>query len=125
MVGCGPQEEFRGCSDITISGKGATTTEVPEGPGAPESTPASPTEFTYSPIVSIILSIVTFLATVLLLALLYIYYYEVGRRVKSYLKGGGNKVQKMPPVPPPRVKRRAPEPGEHLKGYSLGVESIA
>lgn len=123
MVGCGPQEEFRACADITISGKGATTTtEISVEPTA--ATPLPPTESTYSPIVSVVLSIMTFLATVLLLAVLYIYYYEVVGRIKFYLKGGSKK-QKVIPVPPPRIKRRAPEPSDIMHNVNLRIESLA
>ncbi|KAF2894295.1 hypothetical protein ILUMI_11887, partial [Ignelater luminosus] len=61
QVGCGPQEEFRACADITI-GKGIVieTTTDPESTITPDITlPES--EESYSPISAIIITIVSFL----------------------------------------------------------------
>lgn len=124
MVGCGPQEQFRSCADITISEKGSKATEKPttEGPEGP--TPPTQ-EYIYSPLISIIISLVAFLFTVLLLAILYIYYYEVGKRVKSCLKFGNSKIDTMEktPIPPPRIKRRTQDNNGGM--YSVNLESVA
>lgn len=127
MVGCGPQEEFRACADISITGKGAKPTEKPYSPTSetPEGQTPPTQEYIYSPIVSIIISLLAFAFTVLLLATLYIYYYEVGKRIKSCIKGGSkDTLQKnSTPVPPPRIKRKAPEPNGNM--YSVNLESVA
>jgi hypothetical protein len=132
-VGCGPQEEFRACADITISGKATDDTMVPEEeptqPEVPETStvvaPPTPEE-SHSPITALILSLVSFLVVFLILSLLYIHFYQVGRQLKSWLKGdktiGG---ETQAPLPPPRAKRNKSLDRDGLDEVDLKVESMA
>ncbi|XP_025834194.1 uncharacterized protein LOC108744522 isoform X2 [Agrilus planipennis] len=105
-VGCGPQEEFRACADVTISGKNVpemtppieTTppvyvpTTATQYPAVPTTTVVVPTELptpeeSYNPIVAIFISVITFLVVSLILFLLYIHYYQIGGRIKGWIKG--------------------------------------
>nr|XP_015836356.1 PREDICTED: uncharacterized protein LOC661801 isoform X1 [Tribolium castaneum] len=125
-VGCGPQEEFRACADVTISGKGVQemeedTTEV-EVEVATTTVAAPPSgEETHSPITALVLSLVSFLLVFLILSLLYIHFYQVGKQLKSWLKGDKDKEQA--PMPPPRTRRARNVDG--LDEVDLKVESVA
>lgn len=124
-IGCGPQEEFRACADIEISGKGAEPMvpeeELPEEPEITTTTAITTVappqwEESYSPFATFILSIASFLVVFLVLVILYFHFYQVGRRLKEWLKGGK---EKAAPVPPPRIRK--------VKSAEVdsGVESIA
>ncbi|RZC00575.1 uncharacterized protein BDFB_010981, partial [Asbolus verrucosus] len=127
-IGCGPQEEFRACADITISGKGSEEPMLPE----PETTttttvaPGVPTpEESYSPITALILSLVSFLVVFLVLSLLYIHFYQVGKQLKTWLKGDKTKgEQTEAPLPPPRTRRQKSSK-DGLDEVDLKVESMA
>ncbi|KAB0791041.1 hypothetical protein PPYR_02841 [Photinus pyralis] len=110
QVGCGPQEEFRACADITI-GKGfveqpETTTIEPEVVVTSTALPPSSDE-SYSPLSAILISIVSFLVVFLIFFLLYFHYYRVGGKIKSWIKQRGeNKTEESgAPMPPPRNRR--------------------
>ncbi|XP_030755205.1 uncharacterized protein LOC115881729 [Sitophilus oryzae] len=139
-VGCGPQEEFRACADITISGKATDEAMVPptqpiepteEDEDYNELVPLSSSpspgdvplpEQSYSPISAIIVSVVSFLVAFLVLFLLYFHFYQVGRKIRDWLKTrrekGETKVsnmQKFPPMVPPRSKKGpAPQPTQSM-----------
>ncbi|KAK5638704.1 hypothetical protein RI129_012999 [Pyrocoelia pectoralis] len=112
QVGCGPQEEFRACADITI-GKGFVETSSPEtiDTEVTSTTTIPPTsEESYNPISAIIISIISFLIALLIFFLLYFHYYRVGGKIKSWLKGRSeNKTDDghtgVIPMPPPRIRR--------------------
>lgn len=135
-VGCGPQEEFRACADITISGKATDEAMVPptvpiipededeynelEPPTAP---PTQSDEQNYSPVSALVVTLVSFLVAFLVLFLLYFHYYQVGRKIRDWIKTrnqkGDNKVSNMrsnyPPIVPPRNKKYpAPQPGQNM-----------
>lgn len=125
-VGCGPQEEFRACADIQI-GKGfPETTESPYYTSTKPTTTQRPTSTTeqtaqplppptYSPITALIISFVSFLVIFLVFLMLYFHYYQVGRRLKMWLKNeprglpagahAGEEKKMCAPMPPPRVKK--------------------
>ncbi|GLV37061.1 uncharacterized protein CBL_02108 [Carabus blaptoides fortunei] len=110
-VGCGPQEEFRACADIAIgsSSTDVDTTLTPDLTTTPADVETPVPEDTYHQ--------------------LYSYYYQVGRTVKQWLKGGQrSKEQPQVPVPPPRARKtRAPPPPYDGRMYnvSLDRESMA
>lgn len=104
-VGCGPQEEFRACADVSIGGKGdspvrptlptrrplfpkvstttvksSTTTE--EVPGVTEGTQINGSDNLW---VGVIISMVSFFFVCLLVSVLYLYYYH-GQAFKIWLK---------------------------------------
>ncbi|XP_066251481.1 uncharacterized protein [Euwallacea similis] len=140
-VGCGPQEEFRACSDITISGKSTDEPMVPptepvtpgededyynelEAPLSPTDTQPTPDQ-SYNPISALMVTLVSFLVAFLILFLLYFHFYRVGRRVRDWIKRrnqkGENKVSNMqsnyPPIVPPRAKKGpAPQPVKTVTG---------
>ncbi|CAG9770059.1 unnamed protein product [Ceutorhynchus assimilis] len=142
-VGCGPQEEFRACSDITISGKATDEPMVPPTvPVAPDedyddyneleppSSVVPPAdeipkpEGTYNPVSALIISVVSFLVAFLILFLLYFHFYQVGKRIREWLKSktenkGEQKVSNMqhyPPMVPSRSKKRpAPQPNPNVR----------
>ncbi|XP_076254086.1 uncharacterized protein LOC143192558 [Rhynchophorus ferrugineus] len=139
-VGCGPQEEFRACADITISGKSTDQPMlVPTEPIIPveeeddddynELIPQSSTfapeiprpEESYSPVSAIVITIVSFLVAFLILFLLYFHFYQVGGKIREWFKNRGEKAEKgekklsnmqhFPPMAPPRSKKGpAPQP---------------
>ncbi|CAD7092479.1 unnamed protein product [Hermetia illucens] len=95
-VGCGPQEEFRACADISIGASGRTTMRPfrPATKTTPSSTDTSeeepdygeteeqiPEEYRY---IGIIIAIVSLLLVLCLLAAIYLYHYH-GGRVKQLL----------------------------------------
>lgn len=138
-MGCGPQEEFRACADITIGGKAGEEPMTLE-PEVPETTttfsvPVIPTEVpspgvvpvpeeSYSPITALIVSLASFLAVFLVFSLLYIHFYQVGRQVKIWLKGDQTRLQnKTPPMPPPRTRRGLGR--ANIDRDSLDDESLA
>lgn len=120
-VGCGPQEEFRACSDIQIgegvfvppAPKANTTTDVISKPTEPAE---STDESIFPTIIIISLILILILCT---LAAIYRYHYQ-GHKIPQILKWKQNifSSQKpatfqektapvdQPPVPPPRAKRR-------------------
>ncbi|XP_018579161.1 uncharacterized protein LOC108917166 [Anoplophora glabripennis] len=117
-VGCGPQEEFRACADITISGKASdepmvsveeeeTPELVPEYVPTTTIVPSVPTpEESYNPISALIITLVSFLVVFSILSLLYFHFYQVGKQVKNWIKGPSKKTtQNLPPMPPPRARR--------------------
>lgn len=110
QVGCGPQEEFRACSDIQI-GKGfaSETTSVPEEPEEPSTTVLPEPEATYSPISAILISLVSFLVAFLIFFLLYFRYYQVGKKLKKWIKEkrspNRTEIFNHAPAPPPRARR--------------------
>lgn len=135
-VGCGPQEEFRACADITISGKATDEAMVPptvpivpededeynelEPPTGP---PTQSDEQSYSPVSALVVTLVSFLVAFLVLFLLYFHFYQVGRKIRDWIKTrnqkGDNKVSNMrsnyPPIVPPRNKKYpAPQPGQNM-----------
>lgn len=120
-VGCGHQEEFRACADISI-GKGPTYEPTTEGyttttiiPSTTDSTLPKPEE-SYNPFTAILITVLSFLVISLVLFLLYFHYYQVGRQVKTWVNGIWKKSTNdakaseevhndQAPMPPPRVKR--------------------
>ncbi|XP_012282768.1 uncharacterized protein LOC105700977 [Orussus abietinus] len=107
-VGCGPQEEFRGCADIAIGDEEATLpprTSKPEtstsetAPGLPDERESGPI-WLYGLVITGTCLLVAFAAS----ALLYTYYYH-SDRAKKWLMAKKLFASKMPPVAPPRHKR--------------------
>lgn len=133
-VGCGPQEEFRACADITIAGKGTDSPLLPESTTAtipvttitevPATTPEP--EATHSPITALVISIVTFLLVFLILSLFYFHFYRVGSQVKSWIKGGDMPDMRRvaTPLPPPRGRRTMRE-RDDLYHVNMRGESLA
>ncbi|KAK1124526.1 hypothetical protein K0M31_006874 [Melipona bicolor] len=112
-VGCGPQEEFRSCADITIGDD--VEPLLPELPAKPptKSVPGekSSTEPTLVPessgpywLFSIIIAGTCLLVVLAAMALLYSYYYHSGR-AKKWLMGRRLLTPESPPVAPPRHKK--------------------
>lgn len=95
-----------------------TTTLVPI---APTSTTPLPEE-TYSPFTALIISLVSFLLVFLILCLLYIHFYQVGRQIKNWIKGSPEKGAKGAPMRPPRRNKERPDLHDmyeiNLKGES-------
>lgn len=138
-VGCGPQEEFRACADVTIVGKGEeqpmqleelTTYPVTTTTMLPVTSTQKPTsQETYNPLTTILISIISFLVVCLIFFLLYFHFYRVGRQLKNWIKGppkektqNYNGSRGLPPQPPPRVKRsRSPD----ILGYGIRRDSLA
>lgn len=122
-VGCGPQEEFRGCADITIGDNvpalpPSPKKKVPAGRGKPQNIP---TDNTWIPnandtieskanywYFSFIIAGTSLLVVVAAFALLYGYYYHAGR-AKQWLMArrrvGEQQNLPVPPIAPPRQKR--------------------
>lgn len=130
-MGCGPQEEFRACADITISGKDVQAM-VPEEEGEEETTEVHTTvtpptsEESHSPITALIISLVSFLVVFLILSLLYIHFYQVGKQLKSWLKGDKGKIEEIEvPMPPPRTRRSRNVKDDGLDEVDLKIESMA
>lgn len=145
-VGCGPQEEFRACADISITSKSpgdVEPTEYPEDIFPATTTITSTTanvtdvlpepEESYDPLTAIIISIVSFLAIFLVLFLLYFHYYQVGKQVKNWMKAkpgkGAEKTTEVntsvPPLPPPRVKKTRTVSENSMQEISLSDEVLA
>lgn len=105
-VGCGPQEEFRACADVSIdSGEGTVETETTEtletsGTTVPATGVTTPTPETVAMerwlVVSIVLA--TLVAVCAIIALLYLYFYHARDTVKQWLA-------RKKPVPPPRTRK--------------------
>ncbi|XP_060533907.1 uncharacterized protein LOC132706543 [Cylas formicarius] len=118
-VGCGPQEEFRACADITISGKPTDEAMVPpdvevveDGEDYNELVPlidtptVPPKPSHYNPISAIVVAVVSFLVAFLALFLLYFHFYRVGSAVRDFLKKRTEKSGKnFPPAVPPRSRK--------------------
>ncbi|KAK9874455.1 hypothetical protein WA026_002796 [Henosepilachna vigintioctopunctata] len=122
-VGCGPQEEFRACADITITGKAepmlpdipttsTVSTVVTTTPTHDELPPVH--EESYSPISALIVTLLSFLVVCLILFLLYFHFYQIGKQLKSWLKESPKKhnasnqkttLPPLPPLPPPRIRK--------------------
>ncbi|KAL3272128.1 hypothetical protein HHI36_022611 [Cryptolaemus montrouzieri] len=132
-VGCGPQEEFRACSDITISGKGdpmlldvPTSVQPNKTTTIPEEVPPTQEE-TYSPISALAITLFSFLVVCLVLFLLYFHFYQVGKQFKMWLKGSPKKgtstnqnmtLPPLPPLPPPRIRKpKAPGSEERKQPF--------
>ncbi|XP_063929820.1 uncharacterized protein LOC135142089 [Zophobas morio] len=123
-VGCGPQEEFRACADIQISGKGVETM-VPEVETTTTTTVAPPSwEESQSPVTAFIINVVSFLVVCLVLFLLYFHFYRVGRQLKDWLKGKGEG-EKVVPIAPPRTRRPKGSEKEGMDEVDLGGDSVA
>lgn len=119
-VGCGPQEEFRACADVSVGAEAgppppplpprSTTPKTPQTTTAEE----SPTEIPQDtgaedrfPIGALVCALALFFA-LLAFALLYLYYYRCGGRIKSLLsKSKGSKAPPPPPRRPPRTRERS------------------
>ena len=109
-VGCGPQEEFRGCADITIGDE--VEPLPPKPPVEPTSVPGekSPTEPTLVPepspywLFSIVIAGTCLLVVLAAMALLYSYYYHAGK-AKKWLMTSRLLSPESPPVAPPRHKK--------------------
>lgn len=108
-VGCGPQEEFRACADITIGDNEATlppklpkqpTTSAGEIPPDASPLPKSGPYWLFS----IIIAGTCLLVVLAAMALLYTYYYHAGR-AKEWLMARRLLVQESPPIAPPRHKK--------------------
>ncbi|XP_055850562.1 uncharacterized protein LOC129915123 [Episyrphus balteatus] len=103
-VGCGPQEEFRACSDIAIGEGGKTTmrpfrptikTKTTTAATQPPSTEENQTQATtkdeqplpeeVSPYLAIFIAAITLLFVLCILASIYLYHYH-GQRVKQLLR---------------------------------------
>lgn len=121
-VGCGPQEEFRACADISISGKGEEIPLLPETTTVTVPVSTIQPEESYSPFSAILISIVSFLVVFLTFSLLYIHFYKVGKQVKGWIKGGQ---QKTAPLPPPRIKRGKEKDAHGMYEVNLKGESMA
>lgn len=127
-VGCGPQEEFRACADVSIGKDRSTVPTIRPTTESPDvaccaTTPVPPgtEETSYTPVTSLIIALVCFVSVFIILAALFIYYYKMGRQVKLWLlrksgksdtNSGGNSGAKdgankppLPPLPPPRTKK--------------------
>ncbi|XP_011296924.1 uncharacterized protein [Fopius arisanus] len=128
-VGCGPQEEFRGCADITIGDNIAPLpTRAPTPSKRPTPTKARPTDTsTYTPEASnywflgFIISGTCLLVVLAIFSLLYAYYYHAGR-AKQWLmvrrlvsESGNSSLVSQPPVAPPRHKRQSSMNNLHLQ----------
>ncbi|CAK1589901.1 unnamed protein product [Parnassius mnemosyne] len=104
-VGCGPQEEFRACADITIGDSFTTSTRRSRPTYVPPirkpNLPA-PEESTGSAWYGIVIAIVTLFVALIVLSGICLFYYRGSMRIKSLLK---SKAAPRAPVPPPRHKR--------------------
>ncbi|XP_034948651.1 uncharacterized protein [Chelonus insularis] len=116
-VGCGPQEEFRGCADVTIGDK-YPPLALPKAPTSDSSSTASPGEVPTEEwpalvpglnsywYLSFIIAGICFLVVVAALSLIYVYYYHAGRAKKWLMaRRCAPEAQPQPPVAPPRHKR--------------------
>jgi len=110
-VGCGPQEEFRACADVTIGdNEAASPPRLPKQPTSPTltSTDKSPmdTSSRSGPrwLFSVVIAGTCLLVVLAAMALLYTYYYHASR-AKKWLMARRLLVVKNPPVAPPRHKK--------------------
>ncbi|XP_048506013.1 uncharacterized protein LOC105686872 isoform X2 [Athalia rosae] len=118
-VGCGPQEEFRACADITIGDSEATLLPHPVtgkmdtsfGTSTTKQAYPAPTEPTLVPeatgphwLFSLVIVGTCLLVVVAVLALLYVYYYHVGK-AKKFLMVEKLLQPNIAPVAPPRHKK--------------------
>ncbi|KAG5875935.1 hypothetical protein JTB14_036468 [Gonioctena quinquepunctata] len=137
-IGCGPQEEFRACADITIAGKSdqplVPELEEPSTLTPPISTVIIPTvpvpEETYNPISTLFISLISFLLVFSIFFLLYFHFYQIGNQVKNWIKGPKDKATlSTPPQAPPRAKRARSPVRENTKDglheIDLRRESLA
>lgn len=127
-MGCGPQEEFRACADITISGKATDDEMIPPEPDTTQSTTVTPVppQETSSPVTSLIISLVSFLVVFLILFLLYFHFYRVGEKIKNWIKDDQGKGRVDPPLPPPRNKKQKSESDARgLDEIDLKADSLA
>lgn len=91
-VGCGPQETFRACADIAIHQGHISqvpneipTTTSEENDQTP--TPTTPDEYNkYDGFKTLIVVGVSLFVVLLLISIVYTYYYQVGGRIKGWLK---------------------------------------
>lgn len=145
MVGCGPQETFRACADIQIGeGSAPEATTPPDTSSSTTLVPTTDHDTAYDGIRTLIIFVVSLFLVFLLFTFLYIYYYQVGKRIKTWLRRDspaqieivkGVKVPPPPnmpaPVPPPRVRRNsssnlhAPIMQHQMYNVSLKDESLA
>lgn len=112
-VGCGPQEEFRACADIAIGERFTTTTRRPRPSYVPPNrrpTVPTPEETSGGAWYGVLIAVIALLVAVSAFAVVYLYYYRGGMRIKSLLKT--NKTAQPAPIPPPRHKRNSFS-GEH------------
>ena len=115
-VGCGPQEEFRGCADIAIGDNVPALPPRPKAkPGSRTSTqsPTDATGPTHIPedsraywFFSFVIAGTCLLIVLSAMALLYAYYYHASR-AKKWLKARRLLSSEKPPVAPPRHKRHS------------------
>lgn len=126
-VGCGPQEEFRACSDIQI-GDGFLKPQLYPVPSTTKSnqtnnhspnikvtTPLSTENKEGSIFITFQIIFLTLILVLFFLAVMYLYHYH-GQQIKDILRWKQDKDSssakristfriERPPVPPPRVKR--------------------
>ncbi|CAH1185401.1 unnamed protein product [Phyllotreta striolata] len=135
-VGCGPQEEFRACADISITGKMGEEPlepEIEEPVTISSTTVTIPTlsipEESYNPLSALLISFVSFLVAFSILFLLYFHFYQLGSNVKRWIKGPQEKGPlNLPPRPPPRARRRSPArrvSADEMHDVDLRTESLA
>lgn len=121
MVGCGPQEEFRACSDVSIEdGRGDSDEEtinnvVPHDNDDDEETPddgGAQTNKVYKErsedwwLFTLAIAMCTLLLVLTIYALLYFYYYHAGAAIKRWLHPTNkSNTTLVSPVPPPRTKK--------------------
>ncbi|XP_053669317.1 uncharacterized protein LOC128719713 [Anopheles marshallii] len=148
-VGCGPQEEFRACADVTVSEKEGQDNRTPLRPGqkpTPTRTPDSSTEPSEGeePIeeppkgVKYMGPLVAIMSLFLVLcgfAALYIYHYH-GGRIKALMRWNREKTQKsghgteqasgnvVPPTHQTDVEANAPVPPPRMKRISSQIRDI-
>lgn len=120
-LGCGPQEQFRACADVSIGSTSAGTKPPKSRPDyvLPNRTTSRPDkddtvphlpqdeESMGSSWTGIIIATATLVFVVVVLAAIYIYYYRGGYGIKNLLMHSSNKnsVSAEPPVRPPRTKK--------------------
>lgn len=81
-----------------------------------------PPEGSYNPISALVISLVSFLVAFLILFLLYFHFYQVGKKIRDWLKNKSekgeqkvNNMQNYPPMVPPRSKKGpAPQPTHQM-----------
>lgn len=132
-VGCGPQEEFRACSDVAVVDSAGDADETPLAPedtgdeGEEVPTPAD-RDYSSSGLFVLLTALCALAGSATVISLMYLYFYHAGR-VKSWLAAlaARRRDRKVvppistpptPPAPPPRHKR--PNLG-HSNGTSNGA----